>query len=158
MLQVERYLPAKVLDSFAPGEPGRVRTEDGEDRNLTEEETKDCTECNPEALDSSIADLVNISDLNEMSILHNLRIRYKEDKIYTNISSILISVNPFKLLPLYTPDMLDMYRNGVRDKPPHVFAIAYNSYHNMLSDVQNLQNAKLNILCLCTKIGSEMKM
>ena len=132
--QTERYLPAKVLDSFAPGEPGRVRTEDGEDRDLTAEESKDCIECNPEALDSSIADLINISDLNEMSILHNLRIRYKEDKIYTNISSILISVNPFKLLPLYTPDMLDMYRNGVRDKPPHVFAIAYNSYHNMLAD------------------------
>ena len=52
---------------------------------------------------SGIQDLVNISDLNEMSILHNLRIRFKEDLIYTNISSILISVNPFKLLPLYTP-------------------------------------------------------
>jgi len=69
-----------------------------------------------------------------MSILHNLRIRYKEDKIYTNVSSILISVNPFKLLPLYTPEVLDTYRNGSRDKPPHVFAVAYNAYHNMLSE------------------------
>lgn len=72
-----------------------------------------------------------------MSILHNLRIRYKEDQIYTNISSILISVNPFKLLPLYTPEMLDRYRNGGRDKAPHVFSVAYNSYHNMLADSQD---------------------
>lgn len=85
-------------------------------------------------MDSTIQDLVNISDLNEMSILHNLRIRFKEDRIYTNISSILISVNPFKLLPLYTPEILEMYRTGSRGKPPHVFAIAVNSYNNMLAD------------------------
>eukprot|EP01034_Spumella_vulgaris_P026744 gene26744-33370_t len=85
-------------------------------------------------MDSKIQDLVNISDLNEMSILHNLRIRFKEDKIYTSISSILISVNPFKLLPLYTPEVLDSYRNGSRGMPPHVFGIAINSYNNMLSD------------------------
>jgi myosin heavy subunit len=131
---VERYLPAKVLASFAPGENALVRTEDGEDRSLTGTQSAECTDCNPEALDSSISDLVSISDLNEMSILHNLRIRYKEDKIYTSISSILISVNPFKLLPIYTPEYLDRYRNGSRDMPPHVFAIAYNSYHNMLND------------------------
>lgn len=89
-------------------------------------------ECNSEALDSSIGDLVNISDLNEMSILHNLRIRYKQDMIYTNVSSILISVNPFKLLPLYTPAILDSYRQGIRDKPPHVFAIAHNAYSGMI--------------------------
>ena len=69
-----------------------------------------------------------------MSILHNLRIRYKEDRIYTSVSSILISVNPFKLLPLYTPEILDLYRTGSRDKPPHVFAVAYNAYASMLSD------------------------
>ncbi|CAE7457866.1 mhcA [Symbiodinium microadriaticum] len=69
-----------------------------------------------------------------MSILHNLRIRYKEDRIYTSVSSILISVNPFKLLPLYTPEILDLYRTGSRDKPPHVFAVAYNAYASMLTD------------------------
>jgi len=70
-----------------------------------------------------------------MSILHNLRCRYREDKIYTNISSILISVNPFKLLPLYTPEMLDKYREHARDLPPHIFSIAYNAYRNMLNNL-----------------------
>jgi myosin heavy subunit len=77
---------------------------------------------------------VSISDLNEMSILHCLRIRFKQDRIYTNISSILISVNPFKLLPLYTPEVLEEYRQGYRGKSPHVFGIAYNAYHDMLNE------------------------
>ncbi len=38
-------------------------------------------ECNPEAMDATMHDLVNISDLNAMAILHNLRIRFKENKI-----------------------------------------------------------------------------
>ena len=130
----ERYLPAKVVKAFSAGEPTSVRTEDGEDHALTAAQTAQVTECNPEALDSKIEDLINISDLNEMSILHNLRIRFKEDKIYTNISSILISVNPFKLLPLYTPEVLERYRNGIRGQSPHVFASAYSSYHNMLNE------------------------
>eukprot|EP01038_Epipyxis_sp_PR26KG_P006281 gene6281-8649_t len=130
----ERYLPAKVLKAFQKGEPTTVMTEDGEQRTLNAAQSSFCEECNPEAMDSGIQDLINISDLNEMSILHNLRIRFKEDLIYTNISSILISVNPFKLLPLYTPEMLDRYRNGSRGLPPHVFAIAINAYNNMVND------------------------
>ena len=108
-------------------------TEDGEEHVLDATTSGLTQDCNVEALNSKIDDLINISDLNEMSILHNLRIRYKEDRIYTNISSILISVNPLKLLPLYTPEVLDDYRNGVRGKPPHVFTIAYNAYHNLMA-------------------------
>ena len=67
-----------------------------------------------------------------MSILHVLRIRFKQDRIYTNISAILISVNPFKLLPLYTPEMLDRYRNGPKDLPPHVFGTAHTAYESMM--------------------------
>jgi len=128
------YLPAKVLKPFARGEAAVVLTEDGEQRKLDTKASSFCEECNAEAMNSNIQDLVNISDLNEMSILHNLRIRFKEDRIYTNISSILISVNPFKLLPLYTPAVLDSYRNGSRGLDPHVFGIAVNAYNNMLTD------------------------
>ena len=127
-------MPAKVLKTFKRGEVTTVLTEDGEERKLTTALSNQVLECNTEALSPAIEDLVSISDLNEMSILHNLRIRYKQDKIYTNISSILISVNPFKLLPLYTPAVLDSYRSGYRGKPPHVFGIAYNAFNDMLGD------------------------
>ena len=124
------------MTTFTKGDPTTVLTEDGEKRKLSAAQSNWAQDCNVEALNSSIEDLINISDLNEMSILHNLRIRFKEDKIYTNISSILISVNPFKMLPLYTPEILDKYRTGYRSKglPPHVFGVAYNAYTSMLSD------------------------
>ncbi len=133
----ERYLPAKVLKGYSAGEPTIVETEDGEERKLNEAESKITTQCNEEALNSKITDLVEISDLNEMSILHVLRIRFKQDAIYTNISAILISVNPFKLLPLYTPEMLDRYRNGPRDLPPHIFGTAYNAFNDMITKGTN---------------------
>ena len=91
----ERYLPCKVLTGFSVGEPTTVRSEDGEDHKLDAAASGKVVECNEEVLSSKIEDLINISDLNEMSILHSLRIRFMEDKIYTAINAILISVNLF---------------------------------------------------------------
>ena len=39
--EIERYLPAKVLKSFAPGEATTVETEDGEEVKLTEKDSFD---------------------------------------------------------------------------------------------------------------------
>ena len=52
------------------------------------------------------ADLIHVASLTEAAILHNLRVRYHNDEIYTSIGDILISVNPFKQLRLYTPSVL----------------------------------------------------
>ncbi len=47
----------------------------------------------------------------------------------TNIGTILISVNPFKKLPLYTPTVMDQYMHkGIKEMPPHTFNIADNAY------------------------------
>lgn len=50
------------------------------------------------------------------------------------MSSILISVNPFKLLPIYTPEVLESYRSGGANKAPHVFAVADAAYNAMLAE------------------------
>jgi len=132
---VEMYLPAKVKSTFKQGEEGKVKTEDGETHKIDAKDSKDLLLCNPEVLDSKIDNLIKLNDLNEQAILHNLRIRFKEDNIYTYVSSILISVNPFKLLPLYTPEILDKYKEqGGRNLPPHVFAIADNAFKSMIAD------------------------
>jgi hypothetical protein len=104
---------------------------------LTGAETKDLADCNPEVLDPKIDDLIAISDLNEASMLHNLRIRFKNDAIYTYVSSILVALNPFKPLPLYTSSMTDMYKAGPHGKPPHAYAVGYNAYNGMLLDNLN---------------------
>lgn len=43
----------------------------------------------------------------------------------TNVGTILISINPFTRLPLYTPEVIQAYHNkGSKEMPPHVYNIA----------------------------------
>jgi hypothetical protein len=39
-------------------------------------------------------------------ILHNIKKRFKKGEIYTNVGTILISVNPYQRLPLYTKEIV----------------------------------------------------
>merc|ERR1719259_1195779 len=48
-----------------------------------------------------VSDMVTISDLNEASLLWNLKTRYDRGQIYTYTGSILVSVNPYKMFDLY---------------------------------------------------------
>ncbi|KAM9848750.1 LOW QUALITY PROTEIN: unconventional myosin-IXb [Aulostomus maculatus] len=79
------------------------------------------------------ADLCNLPNLNEDSILSNLRTRFYKKKIYTYAGSILIAINPFKFLPIYNPKYVKMYENHQLGKlEPHIFAIADVAYYAML--------------------------
>lgn len=50
----------------------------------------------------------------------------------TYTGSILVAVNPFQLLPLYTLEQVHLYYNRyIGELPPHVFAIANTCYFNM---------------------------
>ncbi|XP_077989266.1 myosin-IIIa-like [Glandiceps talaboti] len=76
-----------------------------------------------------IDDLATLANLDEETLLDELRYRYSKDQIYTYVGDILVAVNPFKDIGIYTKKFSDMYRNCMKSgKPPHLFAIADSAY------------------------------
>ncbi|XP_045154259.1 unconventional myosin-VIIb [Echinops telfairi] len=60
------------------------------------------------------------------------KILVEDDEGKTYTGSILVAVNPFQDLPLYTREQVQLYYNHhVGELPPHVFAIANSCYFNM---------------------------
>ncbi|XP_034739732.1 unconventional myosin-XV [Etheostoma cragini] len=78
-------------------------------------------------------DMTQLPELNETTVLMNLKKRFDQELVYTYIGSILVSVNPYKLLNIYGTDMVLQYGGrGLSDNPPHLFAIANRSYTTMM--------------------------
>lgn len=70
-------------------------------------------------------DLAALELLSEETIVEQLKKRYESNQIYTNIGDILIAVNPFENLGLYTQSHQRKYCSKSRsDNPPHIFAVA----------------------------------
>ena len=60
---------------------------------------------NPATMDG-VRDNTELMYLQEPSLLHNVRKRYGNDEIYTFTAYILIAVNPYKKLPIYSDEMI----------------------------------------------------
>ncbi|KAL2594341.1 hypothetical protein AAZV13_12G184300 [Glycine max] len=90
---------------------------------------------NPDILEG-VEDLIQLSYLNEPSVLHNLQSRYSQDMIYSKSGPILIALNPFKDVQIYGDDYISAYRQKLMDRP-HVYAMADAAYNEMMRDEAN---------------------
>uniref|UniRef100_A0A8C5MLM0 Myosin heavy chain 8 n=1 Tax=Leptobrachium leishanense TaxID=445787 RepID=A0A8C5MLM0_9ANUR len=92
---------------------------------------------NPPKYDK-IEDMAMMTHLNEPSVLYNLKERYAAWMIYTYSGLFCATVNPYKWLPVYNPEVVNAYRGKKRQEaPPHIFSISDNAYQFMLTDREN---------------------
>ncbi|XP_067265787.1 myosin-IIIb isoform X2 [Chanodichthys erythropterus] len=79
-------------------------------------------------------DLVNLEVLDEETIITHLHKRYQELQIYTYVGDILIALNPFQTLSIYSPQFSKLYHGMKRStNPPHIFATADAAYQSMVT-------------------------
>ncbi|EIW65911.1 hypothetical protein TREMEDRAFT_70354 [Tremella mesenterica DSM 1558] len=87
---------------------------------------------------AGVPDMTLLSTITNEAINDNLKQRFQNQEIYTYIAHVLISVNPFRDLGIYTDETLQSYRNKNRlEVPPHVFAVAESAYYRMTTEKEN---------------------
>ncbi|XP_065549862.1 myosin heavy chain, skeletal muscle, adult-like isoform X5 [Lathamus discolor] len=132
---------AHAKESFVKGtvqskEGGKVtvKTEGGETLTVKDDQV---FPMNPPKYDK-IEDMAMMTHLHEPAVLYNLKERYAAWMIYTYSGLFCVTVNPYKWLPVYNPEVVLAYRGKKRQEaPPHIFSISDNAYQFMLTDREN---------------------
>ncbi|XP_029113798.1 unconventional myosin-Ib isoform X4 [Scleropages formosus] len=79
-----------------------------------------------------VGDMVLLEPLTEESFINNLKNRFDHSEIYTYIGSVVISLNPYRPLPIYTADKVEEYRNrNFYELSPHIYALADEAYRSL---------------------------
>ncbi|KAM4691169.1 myosin-4-like [Rhinophrynus dorsalis] len=117
-------------------EGGKVTVKKADNTTVTVKEDE-VFPMNPPKYDK-IEDMAMMTHLNEPSVLYNLKERYAAWMIYTYSGLFCATVNPYKWLPVYNPEVVAAYRGKKRQEaPPHIFSISDNAYQFMLTDREN---------------------
>eukprot|EP00967_Tisochrysis_lutea_P141132 scaffold258865_cov19-Tisochrysis_lutea.AAC.1 len=83
------------------------------------------------------SELSSLKSTDDGTLLDNTRIRYEAGHIYTRSGRLLLAVNPYRDLPLYTPELLQMYKKSLQPQAelaPHVYAVAASAHMGMLQN------------------------
>ncbi|KAM9123283.1 unconventional myosin-Ib isoform 2-T2 [Pangshura tecta] len=79
-----------------------------------------------------VGDMVLLEPLSEDSFINNLKKRFDHSEIYTYIGSVVVSINPYRPLPIYSPEKVEEYRNrNFYELSPHIFALSDEAYRSL---------------------------
>ncbi|XP_027261146.1 myosin-IIIa isoform X3 [Cricetulus griseus] len=81
-----------------------------------------------------VDDLATLDVLDENTVSEHLEKCYSRDQIYIYVGDILIALNPFQSLGLYSTKLSKLYIGAKRTaNPPHIFAMADLGYQSMVT-------------------------
>ncbi|XP_061913462.1 unconventional myosin-XVB [Entelurus aequoreus] len=84
-----------------------------------------------------VEDLSQLQEVCDSSVLLNLKKRFHRDCIYTYIGNMLLSINPYKPLHIYSEELRQQYQGREQQQnPPHVYAIADNAFRQSQASTQ----------------------
>ncbi|XP_062916150.1 myosin-7 [Mobula hypostoma] len=129
---VQEFIKARITSR----EGGKVTADTENGKTVTVKED-DILNQNPPKFDK-IEDMAMLTFLHEPAVLYNLKERYAAWMIYTYSGLFCVTVNPYKMLPVYSAEVVTAYRGKKRSEaPPHIFSISDNAYQYMLTDREN---------------------
>jgi myosin V len=93
---------------------------------------------NEQSLNKTVSNMVQLSQVHEATILHNLQTRYSHDEFMTSVGPILVVINPFQYIAhKYGMDIVQKYNTTAEELdtlPPHVYAIGQQAFASLSSD------------------------
>ncbi|KAJ3112864.1 hypothetical protein HDU96_004093 [Phlyctochytrium bullatum] len=79
-----------------------------------------------------VEDFVLLNEITEDSVCDNLKTRFKADRIYTFIGTVVVAVNPYKPIDIYSDAWVRKYHgSNPYEMQPHIFALADAAFRDM---------------------------
>eukprot|EP01048_Picozoa_sp_COSAG05_P027949 COSAG05_NODE_8415_length_706_cov_0.726524_1_plen_123_part_10 len=104
----ETWCPAKALTGGRGSEAVRIEIIGSGEQRTEPVDSPKLMAMNKQNLEPA-ADMVKLGDLHEAALLHNSGRRFSRDDIFTYIGPILVACNPYKPLPIFTPEYVQRY-------------------------------------------------
>ena len=84
-------------------------------------------------------DLAKLDSIDASVVLQTLQTRHEHDQIYTKNGAVLIAINPYKAISIYTDEQMQQYKNSMalQNEPPHIYAVAAATHRALISESSN---------------------
>jgi myosin heavy subunit len=134
-LKDKEWLECDVIDSYESHLNLRIKNAKGEETKRIARKECQFAYRNPSAVEDT-SDFLTLPNLDEPNILHSLRLRYWQGHVYSYTGPILIAVNPWKRVDIYSAKVLEQHKAG-DTKEPHIFGVASKALRELICTRKN---------------------